>query len=81
MAERALPVRTKPSHAGFGFEYGAVMTSTMSPFFNSVRSGSNSLLIFTATHWLPMSVWIEYAKSSAVAPRGSAMIFDFGVNT
>jgi hypothetical protein len=38
---------------------------------SSVRSGSNSLLIFTA-HWLPRSLWIEYAKSSAVAPRGSA---------
>ena len=60
---------------------GAVMISTWSPFLSSVRSGSSSSLIRAATQWLPMSVCTPYAKSTAVAPRGSAMILPFGVNT
>ena len=56
MRERALPVTTKLSHSGLGLACAAVMISTRSPFFSSVRSGISSWLIFTATQRLPMSV-------------------------
>ena len=46
--ERARPVRTKPSQAGLGVETGAVTTSTTSPFFSSVRSGTCSPLMLAA---------------------------------
>src|SRR5437868_3534373 len=81
IAERALPVRTKDSQVGLGREVESVTISTMSPLRSSVRSEAGSLLMLTATVWSPMPVWIEYAKSIGVAPRGSAMIFDLGVNT
>jgi len=74
-------VRTNVSQFGFGREVGDVTTSTTSPDCSSVRNGDNSLLMRAAMHVLPMSVWIWYAKSIGVAPRGSVMIFDFGVNT
>ena len=51
----------------------------MSPFASRVRSGT--ILPFTRapTHWCPTSVWMEYAKSTGVAPRGSAFTSPFGV--
>jgi hypothetical protein len=75
VCERALAVTTKLSHSGLGFECAAVMISTRSPFLSSLLSGISSWLIFTATQRLPMSVCTAYAKSTAVAPRGSAMIW------
>jgi len=62
-------------------ETGAVTTSTTSPFFSSVRSGTCTPLILAATVWSPTSLWIEYAKSTTVAPRGMARIWLRGVNT
>ncbi len=66
---------------GFGRDVGDVTMSTTSPDCSSVRSGDNSPLMRAAMQVLPMSVWIWYAKSTGVAPRGSVMIFDFGVKT
>jgi len=74
-------VTTKLSHPGFGRAFGAPMISTTSPLFNSARSGTGSPLTLAATQWSPTSVWIAYAKSTGVAPRGSARIFDIGVKT
>ena len=53
---RALAVTTKLSQAGLGLACAAVMISTRSPFFSSVRSGTSSWLTFAATQRLPMSV-------------------------
>jgi len=58
-----------------------VTTSTTSPLRSSVRSATGSPLTLAATQWSPTSEWIAYAKSTGVAPRGSAMMRDFGVNT
>ena len=55
--ERARPVRTKPSHAGFGVASGEVTTSTTSPFDTSVRRGTEVPLIFAAVAWSPTSLW------------------------
>ena len=56
--ERARPVRTKPSQAGLGVDTGAVTTSTTSPFFSSLRSGTWAPLMRAATVWSPTSEWI-----------------------
>ena len=53
---RALAVTTKFSQDGLGLAWLAVMISTRSPFFSSVRSGISSWLTLTATQRLPMSV-------------------------
>ena len=41
----------------------------------------NDFIALIATAWLPMSVCISKAKSSAVAPLGNIFISPFGVKT
>ena len=55
---RARPVRTKLSHEGLGRAPGAVVISTTSPLFSSVRSATASPLTLAATQWSPTSEWI-----------------------
>ena len=57
------------------------MISTRSPLLNSVLRAAGSWLTFAAIVELPTSVCTAYAKSMVVAPRGSEIIFPFGVNT
>ena len=56
--ERARPVRTKLSQAGLGVAEGAVTTSTTSPFFSSVRSGTCSPLMRAAMVRSPTLLWM-----------------------
>ena len=58
MRERARPVETKLSQAGFGRALGAPTISTTSPLLSSVRSGTGSPFTEAATQWSPMSEWI-----------------------
>ena len=74
-------MRTNPSQAGSVWETGVVMISTTSPFFSSVRKGTCSLLILAAVVRSPTLLWMAYAKSTTVAPRGNAMIWLLGVKT
>jgi hypothetical protein len=78
---RARPVRTMLSQPGLGLAPGAVMISTTSPLLSSVRSAAGSPLILAATVCWPTSEWMAKAKSTGVAPRGSARILLRGVNT
>ncbi len=50
---------------------GEVITSTVSPFDSSWRSGTSAPLTRAPTQWKPTSVWIMNAKSRGVAPLGS----------
>ena len=76
---RARDVTTKFSQSRLGLCPAAVTISTMSPLRSRARSGT--ILPFTRapTHWWPTSVWMEYAKSTGVASRGSAFTSPFGV--
>ena len=56
--ERARPVRTIASQAGFGRAVGAVSISTSSPLRNSVRGGTGSPFTRAPTMRLPTSEWI-----------------------
>ena len=56
--ERARPVRTKFSQDGLGLAPGAVMISTTSPLFSSVRRATASPLTLAATQWSPTSEWM-----------------------
>ena len=58
LGARARRCCTKPSQAGFGVDCAAVMTSTTSPFFSSVRSGTCSPLILADTVRSPTSLWM-----------------------
>ena len=76
---RARAVTTKLSQSRLGVWVACVTISTMSPFFSRERSGTIFPFTRALTQRWPTSVWMAYAKSTGVAPRGSALTSPFGV--
>ena len=82
MRERALPVATNDSHDGFGRAVGdgedldvvAVLELGAQRHQLVVDPRGDAVVADVGVH-------ARSAKSTAVAPRGSAMILPFGVNT
>ncbi len=66
-----------PASGGF-FE---VKTSTTSPLFSAVSSGTRRPLTLAPIVRCPISVCTAYAKSTGVAPDGRPMTRPFGVKT
>ena len=56
-------------------------TSTTSPVCRVELSGTILELTFAPTQWLPISLWMAYAKSMGVASFAREMTFPFGVKT
>ena len=77
---RARVVTTKFSQSRLGLCAPAVTISTISPLCNCVRNGTIRPLMRAPMQVWPTSVWMEYAKSTGVAPRGSAFTSPRGVN-
>ena len=79
---RARVVVTMPSQSRDGPRSAFdVSTSTMSPLESVECSGTMRPLTLAPTQRWPTSVCTEYAKSSGVAPAGSALSSPFGVKT
>ena len=81
--ERARGDVTKPSQSCDGPALAAleVNTSTTSPFSRVDSSGTRRPLTRAPIVWCPTSVWTAYAKSTGVAPAGSAITSPRGVKT
>mmetsp|Transcript_6195 Transcript_6195/g.16206 ORF Transcript_6195/g.16206 Transcript_6195/m.16206 type:complete len:208 (+) Transcript_6195:319-942(+) len=76
---RALPETTRASHSGCGSTASDVMTSIRSPLRRGASIGCTWPLTRADSHVLPREVWIAYAKSRGVAPRGRRMTSPRGV--
>ena len=81
--ERARGDLTKLSQSRDGPAFGAleVKTSTTSPFSSVDSSGTSRPLTRAPIVWWPTSVCTAYAKSTGVAPVGSAITSPRGVKT
>ena len=79
MAALARPVATMSIQVPGGRWPRAVMMSTACPLRSRVQSGARTPSTFAPTQLSPMRVWIAYAKSSGVAPRGSFTTSPLGV--
>ena len=77
----AFLVLRKFNHSLLGFSFSAVIISTWSPVLRTYESGTRRRLTFAAIALLPISVWMAYARSRAVAPFSMLLCSPLGVKT